>query len=244
MPGKLRKSRSRNVTKSNNRPASRQSRKRKTPKGKGKARKTTRRRVKRGGMFGRKKDHQQSTHKEPTDEKEALEQFLLHVIYHFLITKYDADPQTLGRGLTEANLEKIQYKNKQDQIKLITKGIINTTVSPGEDPSEHINVQKAMPGLDIRETILYHFKTEDNSSCITLFNNLYASAKGVYDFYKDEEISYGDSMNSLIKQLTKLVEDKEMLNLTNLNDLVKQHLKSGDLFLYKAEPKKLLCGIK
>ena len=47
MPGKLRKSRSRN---NNNRPASKQSRKRKTPKGKGKARKTTRRRVKRGGV--------------------------------------------------------------------------------------------------------------------------------------------------------------------------------------------------
>ena len=51
MPVKLRKSRSRNVTKSNNRPASKQSRKRKTPKGKGKTKgKRTRRRVKRGGM--------------------------------------------------------------------------------------------------------------------------------------------------------------------------------------------------
>lgn len=52
MPGKLRKSRSRNVTKSNNRPASKQSRNRKTPKGKGKTKgkgKRTRRRVKRGG---------------------------------------------------------------------------------------------------------------------------------------------------------------------------------------------------
>lgn len=52
MPAKLRKSRSGNVTKSNNRPASKQSIKRKTPKNnvsKGKARKTTRRRSKRGG---------------------------------------------------------------------------------------------------------------------------------------------------------------------------------------------------
>ena len=50
MPVKLRKSRSGNVTKSNNRPVSKQSRNRKTPKGKGKTKgKRTRRRVKRGG---------------------------------------------------------------------------------------------------------------------------------------------------------------------------------------------------
>ena len=52
MPVKLRKSRSGNVTKSNNRPVSKQSRNRKTPKGKGNTNgkgKRTRRRVKRGG---------------------------------------------------------------------------------------------------------------------------------------------------------------------------------------------------
>lgn len=78
MPGKLRKSRSRN----NNRPASRQSRKRKTPKNnvsKGKARKTTRRRVKRGGMFG---------FGSPSKElKKAVHAFMLVVIIHFLITR-------------------------------------------------------------------------------------------------------------------------------------------------------------
>lgn len=82
MPGKLRKSRSRNNN--NNRAAPKQSRKRKTPKGKGNANgksksgKRSRRRVKRGGMFGAKKDKKDN-------ERLAFCYFMYLVIINFYL---------------------------------------------------------------------------------------------------------------------------------------------------------------
>lgn len=149
MPGKLRKSRSRNNN--NNRPASRQSRKRKTPKGKGKARKTTRRRSKRGGMFGRKGP------KSDSPEKKALDLFMTLIIFYCLVKKHNAinESKTYFK-----NLSNIKYVNTKNETVTIITTILGTW-GEGWDiyndeslaPGDLDTIINAMPMLDVVKTL-------------------------------------------------------------------------------------------
>ena len=160
MPAKLRKSRSRN---NNNRPASKQSRKRKTPKGKGKARKTTRRRVKRGGV-----DEAASGCDVFTKEFMKKNGILF-------------DKESSGESHPVLNLEQFRTELREEgcedtdtvkeNLRQVLKGILEDTV-----PSEYSERRWAQPediANDIIDVLFYpDYFTQSEDFKTTIYNHL------------------------------------------------------------------------
>ena len=183
MPGKLRKSRSRNVTKSNNRPAYRQSRKRKTPKNnvsKGKARKTTRRRSKRGGMFGIRKSGSPDS-----PEKKALDLFMKVFTFYFLIIKNGAIKESYSAGRDVGSAPFFDGKKLRD-IKYTDSETKPNNIYSDELELWRLNRVKyhngnlkviidAMPDLDFVKTLEVLNCSSDQEDVKTAFFSTYKS---------------------------------------------------------------------
>ena len=192
MPVKLRKSRSRNVTKSNNRPASKQSRNRKTPNGKGNTNgkgKRTRRRVKRGGMnrlFGKKSDEKKSDEKK-SDKKKTDEQ----IIAEFIKENSDFIRKSLMLKYPEEDLIRQELKSQ-----------LSSNMTPNAKASKQYFIKRDIcHDVQIRasEKILSLLDEEKTE----VFNRLYTNT------------------NSITKEefLLELIEEHLKINLNEIGNL-------------------------